>query len=76
MYYRKKCYCSFSSEEKLNKTHIPLCTNVENVLTIIPEKNKNDNVKFRNFHMQSMQPFMIIAYFGTYTDKLNQIKPY
>ena len=26
--------------------------------------------------MQSMQPFMIIAYFGTGTNKLNQIKPY
>ena len=26
--------------------------------------------------MQTMQPFMIIADFETYTDKLNQIKPY
>ena len=26
--------------------------------------------------MQTMQPFMIIADFETYTDQLNQIKPY
>ena len=26
--------------------------------------------------MQAMQPFMIIADFQTYTNKLNQIKPY
>ena len=26
--------------------------------------------------MQTMQPFMIIADFETYTDKLNQVKPY
>ena len=26
--------------------------------------------------MQAMQPFMIIAYFETYTNKVNQIKPY
>ena len=76
MYYSKKCYCSFSSEEILNNKHIPLCTDVENVLTITPEKNKNDTVKFRDYHMQTMQPFMIIADFETYTDKLNQIKPY
>ena len=55
---------------------IPLCSNTENVLTVIPEKNKNDIVKFRDYHMQATQPFMIIADFETYTDKLNQIKPY
>ena len=71
----KKCY-SFKSEEKLNHSHTPLCANVENVLTIMPEKNKNDTVKFRDYHMQTMQPFMIIADFETYTDQLNQIKPY
>ena len=42
----------------------------------MPEKNKNDIVKFKDFHMQTMQPFMIIADFETYTNKLNQIKPY
>ena len=26
--------------------------------------------------MQTMQPFMIIANFETYTNKLNQMKPY
>ena len=56
--------------------YIPLCTNVENVLTIILELNKNDAVKFRDYHMQKMQPFMIIADYETYTNKLNQIKPY
>ena len=76
LFYCKKCYCSFKSEEKLNHSHTPLCANVENVLTIMPEKNKNDTVKFRDYHMQTMQPFMIIADFETYTDKLNQIKPY
>ena len=42
----------------------------------MPEKNKNDTVKFRDCHMQTMQPFMIIADFEIYTDQLNQIKPY
>ena len=36
----KKSYCSFKSEEILNNKHIPLCTDVENVLTIMPEKIK------------------------------------
>ena len=63
----QKCYCSFNSEEKLNHSYILLRTNAENVLTIIPEKN---------IHVQKMQPFMVIADFETYTDKLNQIKPY
>ena len=68
MYYCKKCYCSFKSEEKLNNKHIPLWTNVENVLTIMPEKNKNETIKFRDYHyhMQKIQPFMIIADFETY----------
>ena len=38
LYYCKKCYCSFNSEEKLENRHVPLCTDVENVLTIMPEK--------------------------------------
>ena len=76
MYYCKKCYCSFSSELKFKKIHLPLCTDVENVLTKIPEKNKNDTVKFRDDHMQAMHRFMISADFETYTNKLNQIKPY
>ena len=42
----------------------------------MPEKNKNDTVKFRDYHMQKMQPFMIITDFETYTNKSNQIKPY
>ena len=76
LYYGKKCYCFFKSEEKLNYAHIPLCTNVENALTIMPGKNKNDTVKSRDYHMQKMRPFMIIADFETYTNKLNQTKPY
>ena len=40
------------------------------------EKNKNDIIKFRDYHMQAMQQFIIIADFETYTNKLNQIKPY
>ena len=40
LYYCKKCYRSFQSEEKLENIHIPLCTDVENVLTIMPEKKK------------------------------------
>ena len=31
LYYCKKCYCSFKSEEKLNYTRKPLCNNLENV---------------------------------------------
>ena len=67
LFYCKKWYCSFKSEEKLNHSHIPLCANVENVLTFMPEKNKNDTVKFADYHMQTMQPFIIIADFETYT---------
>ena len=40
------------------------------------EKNENDIVKFRDYHMQKMKPFMIIANFETHANKLNQIKPY
>ena len=42
----------------------------------MPEKNKNDTVKFRDYHMQKIQPFMIIADLQICTNKLNQIKPY
>ena len=42
----------------------------------MPEKNKNHIVKFRDYHMQAIQPFMIIADIDTYTNRLNQIKPY
>ena len=45
------------------------------LLTIMPEKDKNDIVNFKDFHMQKMQPFMIIVDFETYGNKLNQIKP-
>ena len=62
------------SEEKLNHSPIPLCTDVESALTTMPGKNKNDIVKLRDLHMQTIQPFMIIADFETYTNKLNQIK--
>ena len=43
---------------------------------MLEKKDKNDIVKFRDYLMQAMQPFMIIADFETYTNKLNQIKPY
>ena len=66
LYYCKKCYCSFKSKEKLEKVHIPLCADNENVLTIMLEKDKNDIIKFKDFHMQTMQPFMIIADLETY----------
>ena len=58
--------------------YIPLCTNVENVLTIILELNKNDayHIMKRDYHMQKMQPFTTIADYETYTNKLNQTKPY
>ena len=71
-----KVYTTVKTTEKLNYTHILLCTNVENVLTIMPEKSKNDTVKFRDYHMQKMQSFMIIADFETYANKLIQIRPY
>ena len=66
LYYCKKRYCSFQSEEKLENIHIPLSTNTKNVLTIMPEKNKNDIVKCRDYHMQAVETFMIIADFETY----------
>ena len=76
LYYCKKCYSSFQSKEKLEKIHRPLCIDNENVLKVMPEKVKNDIVKFKDFHMQIMQSFMTIANFETYTNELNQIKPY
>ena len=42
----------------------------------MPEKDKNNIVKFKDFHMQTTQPFMIITDFETYTNKLHQIKSY
>ena len=42
----------------------------------MPKKDKNAAKKFRDFHMQVMDTFMIIAGFETYTSKLNLIKPY
>ena len=42
----------------------------------MPEKDKNDVKRFRDYYMQIMNPFMIIAYFETYTNKFIQIKPY
>ena len=38
----------------------------------MPQKNKNNTVKFRDFLIQAMDPYMIIADFET--NKLNQIK--
>ena len=76
MYYCKKSYCSFKSNEKLGKIQMPLCIDNENILTIMPEKYKNNIVKFKDFHMQTTQPFMIITDFEAYTNKLNQIKSY
>ena len=49
LYYCKEYYSSFQWEEKLQDIQIPVCTDVENVLTIIPEKN--DSVKFRDYNM-------------------------
>ena len=68
LYYCKKCYFSFKSKEKLEKIHIPLCADNKNVLTITSEININDIIKFKDFHMHTMQPFMIIADFETYTN--------
>ena len=48
---------------------MPLCIDNENVLTIMPEKDKNNIVKFKDFHMQTAQPFMIITDFEAYTNK-------
>ena len=74
--YCRKCYCSFESKDKLEKIHKPLCVDNENVLKVMPEKGKNNIVKFKNFHTQIIQPFMIIADFEMYTNELNEINPY
>ena len=37
---------------------------------------KNDIVKFRDYNMQKMQIFMMIADFERHANKLNQIKTY
>ena len=76
LHYCKKCYSSFKSKEKLEKIHIPLCLDNENVLRIMPKRGINNIIKFKDFHLQIIQPFIIIADFETYANKLNQIKPY
>lgn len=46
MYYCKKCYCSFANQYSLENVHNPLCFSKEKVMPVLPEKNKNDKVKF------------------------------
>ena len=75
LHYCNKSYSSFKSKEKLEKIHIPLCLDNDNVLRIMPDRGINNIIKFKDFHMQIIQPFMIIDDFETYTNKLNQIKP-
>ena len=53
-----------------------MCIDIKNLLTIMPEKDKNDVKRFRDFHVKVMDPFMIIADFETHTNKLSHIKPY
>ena len=40
------------------------------------EADKNDTVKFKDYHMQIKQPFMIIADFETYEKQSKELKPY
>ena len=42
----------------------------------MPERRKNNIIKFKNFHIQTIQKCMIAADFETYTNQLNPIKPY
>ena len=74
MYYCKKCYCSFKSTEILENIHTPLCTDIEKALTVMPEKDKNDTVKFKDYHMQIMQPFMIVADFETFKNNFKELE--
>ena len=76
MYYCKKCYCSFRTPEILNNKHMLLFTDIEKALTIMPKKDKNDVVKFKDNYMELLQPFMIISDFETYTNQSGIIKPY
>ena len=73
MYSCEKCYCSFRTPEILNKKHIPLGTDIEKPLKIIPKKGKNDIVNFKDHYIKLLQPFMIIADFETYTDLLGML---
>ena len=74
--YCKKCYCSFRTPEILNNKPVPLCKDTEKALTIMPKKDKNDIVKFKDTYMELLQPFMIISDFETYTNQWGIIKPY
>ena len=40
VYYCEKCYCSFRSIKELNEKHIPLCSDEEKSLKIMPKKIK------------------------------------
>ena len=53
MHYGKKYSCPFNSKEKLEKIHIPLCLDNQNVIKIMPERGINDIVKFKDYHMQN-----------------------
>ena len=76
MYYCKKCYCSFKTPEILNNKHMLLCTDIEKALTIMPKKDTNDVVKFKDNYRELLQPFMIISDSETSTNQSGISKPY
>ena len=59
----KSVIVHLNQKKNQKKVRTPLCLDNENVLTIMPERGKNNIVKFKDFHMQIIQPFMIIADF-------------
>ena len=50
----KNAIFPLNQQKKLEKIHIPLCTDNKNALTIMPKKNKNEIIKSKDFHMQTM----------------------
>ena len=77
MYYCDKCNSSFRAEKELNEKHLPICSyDEEKSLKVLPTEDKNDVIKFKDYHMKLMQSFMITFDFETYTNQYGNILPY
>ena len=67
-YFCDRCLYPFQCEESLNK-HLEYCSNHEAVKIVMPEKGKNDILKFENYFNSEKVPFII------YADTESLIKP-
>ena len=60
IYICPRCINPFKSEESLTK-HLEYCTNTDCIKTVMPEKGKNDILKFINHHRSEKVPFIVYA---------------